>query len=41
VLADLIMGSNECTVLMETPLIGGFVENTTRNKKSGVERQND
>jgi hypothetical protein len=35
------MASNTCSVLMESPQIGGFVEGQTRNKKSGVERQND
>jgi hypothetical protein len=36
----LITRSNTCSILMESPQIGGFVEGT-QDKKSGVERQND
>jgi len=32
---------NTCSVLMESPQIGGFVEGQHEIKKSGVERQND
>jgi hypothetical protein len=36
------MGLSFYSLLMESPLIGGFVEEQhTRNKKPGMERQND